>query len=130
MIHLPIFRSIFFAFKAIKRITRIKITAVTQRQPTRQNNKHYGNQYTVKGSKYLSGNSLPQSQFDLWQAAPRRVFIIYTLFPPVDFNWVCCCQSRWLSRSNRFVYVLLNISSFTSFRVIMVIYEQWNPVYF
>ena len=25
---------------------------------------------------------------------------IYTLFPPVDFNCVCC-QSRWLSRGNR-----------------------------
>ena len=26
---------------------------------------------------------------------------IYTLFPPVDFNCVCCCQSHWLSRGNR-----------------------------
>ena len=28
---------------------------------------------------------------------------IYTLFPPIDFNCVCRCLSRWLSRGNRLV---------------------------
>ena len=28
---------------------------------------------------------------------------MYILFPPVNFSYVCYCQSRWLSLSNRCV---------------------------
>ena len=40
---------------------------------------------------------------------------IYNLFPPVDFNCVCCCQSRWLSRGIR---CSLGETSFNRFIVI------------
>ena len=34
-------------------------------------------------------------QFD-----PRQV-VLKQVFPPVDFNCVCCCKSRWLPLGNR-----------------------------
>ena len=42
-------------------------------------------------------------QTDPWQlaVANRSRIGIYTLFLPVDFNCVCCGQSRWLPRGNR-----------------------------
>ena len=38
---------------------------------------------------------LATDQTDPWQVVPRHVFL------SVDFNCVCCCQTRSLSRGNR-----------------------------
>ena len=39
----------------------------------------------------------------VWSVASCSQTGIYTLFPPRDFNHVCCCQSRRLSWGNRCV---------------------------
>ena len=46
----------------------------------------------------MSGNNLPRIILIL---ASYSQTCIYTLFPTVASNCVCCCQSRWLSRGNR-----------------------------
>ena len=60
--------------------------------------------------KYLSGNNLPRIKPTVntclgttCHGSNRSVAScsqtgIYTIFPPVDFNCVCCCHSRCLSR--------------------------------
>ena len=63
-----------------------------------ENNKRYWNQYEVIGSKYLSGNTLPRISLIRGKLFTDRY--LHT-FPPVDFNCVYCCQSRWLSRGDR-----------------------------
>ena len=47
------------------------------------------------GCKYLSGNNLPRISLICGKLFPDR--FIFTLFPPFDFNCVCCSQSRSLS---------------------------------
>ena len=62
------------------------------RQPTRQRT------LLKSGCKYLFGNNLPRIKLIRGKLFPDRY---YTLFPPVDFSCVCCCQSCWLSRGYR-----------------------------
>ena len=51
------------------------------------------------GSKYLYGNNLPRISLSSGKLFPDRY-----LHPILasDFSCVCCCQSRWLSRGNRY----------------------------
>ena len=72
---------------------------VTQRQPTQQRTTNAtGINKQLTGSKYLSGNNLPLISLIGGKLFPDRY--LYTMFPPIDFNCVCCCQSRWLSQGN------------------------------
>ena len=43
-----------------------------------------------------------------WSAASCSQIGIYTLFPPVHFNCVCCCQTRWLCPGTRCVKEVRN----------------------
>ena len=74
-------------------------TPVTQRQPTQQRTTNATgiNKQSI-GSKYLSGNNLPLISLISGKLFPDRY--LYTIFPPVDFNCVCCYQSRWLPQGN------------------------------
>ena len=87
-------------------------TPVTQRQPTRQRTTNVTeiNKRSL-GSKYLSGNNLPR--ITLFQTS------IYTILPPVDFNCVCCCQLRWLSRGNRCAERHIRFSYFGEFEFLV-----------
>ena len=69
-------------------------TLVTQRQPARQRRT---NATEIRSNTYLATTC----HGSVWSVASCSRSGIYTLFPPVDFNCVCCCQSRWLSRGIR-----------------------------